>query len=517
MRTKKENRESIEPKSRLPVSSRQREERRKSTAGKVMRGPSPAVGVKRDGHPPKKRIDYFAYINDFLKNNEKEIPFPNRLKNYDPTSYSKAATGILSLIDKNIIDINRNSLEREFCDILDIFGYPYNVRDCVHSIPTNRNYQFTMDPLRWLVSLITTYKQYISIPQEEKMYDEQTKKWLQILNVFIEAYSLFFQARDEEIERLTKSALSIELENEEKINQQLQQQYQVLQEQLEFINKAFDTSIEGDVQALEIELQKKKSEFEDLVKKRDEVNNLVFDLERQIKNNKQTLQQCTQVEEDIKIKVKNLRYDVKEIEEMLQKPGRIRKEIELEKQNIEDMKKEINENEIKYRNQCEALALVANDLNGIADELNIGISIKINDDSEKTDELFGTNLDDVVQSILAKKPDICQIENENAKILAENNEIDAEMRLLKEEEEKLLSSIDLIKKESNGKDFDKVNKKLNDIQKENKKLTKEIQNNDGSVKELFTKLDDKFKSVSSHISSRFEEFLTELRKVQEEM
>ena len=224
MRRKPQNRESIEPKSKLPVSTRQREERRKSTAGKVTKVPSASVGLKKDSHPPKKRMDYFAYINDFLKDNEKEVPFPNRIKNYDPASYSKAATGILSLIDKNIKEINRNSLEREFCDILDIIGYPYNVRDCVHSIPTNRNYQFTMDPLRWLVSLITTYKQYISIPQEEKMYDEQTKKWLQILNVFIEAYGLWLQGRDEEVERLTKSAFTFELEEEEKINQQLYMQ-----------------------------------------------------------------------------------------------------------------------------------------------------------------------------------------------------------------------------------------------------------------------------------------------------
>ena len=329
MRSKNLNRESIEPKSRLPVPSRKKEERRQSTAGKSMRGPSPSVGVKKDGHPPKKRMDYFAYINDFLKNNEKDVPFPNRLKSYDPASYSKAATEILSLIDKNIKEINRNSLEREFCDILDIIGYPYNVRDCVHSIPTNRNYQFTMDPLRWLVSLITTYKQYISIPQEEKMYDEQTKKWLQILNVFIEAYGLWLQGRDEEVERLTKSAFTFELEEEEKINQQLEQQYKSLQNELELINKSFDTSTEGNVQALEIELQKKKSEFDDLVKKRDGINNSIKDLEKQIQNNIQILDECTQEENDLTTKVKNLPYNLEEIEIMIQKPDRIREEIEI--------------------------------------------------------------------------------------------------------------------------------------------------------------------------------------------
>ena len=180
------------------------------------------------------------------------------------------------------------------------------------------------------------------------------------------------------------------------------------------------------------------------------------------------------------------------------------------------MKKEINDNEKQFRNQCEALIQLANDLNGIADELNIGNSIKINDCSESTEELFGANLDEIVQSILAKKPDICKIEIENAKISDEKNKISNEMMRLKKEEEELLSSINSIK-DSNGKDVDKVNKKLSDIQKENKKLTREIQSNDDSVKGLFTKLDDKFKSVSNHISSRFAEYLNELRKVQEEI
>ena len=252
------------------------------------------------------------------------------------------------------------------------------------------------------------------------------------------------------------------------------------------------------------------------MKKRDGINNLIRDLEKQIKENNKILDECTQQENDLTLRVKNLPYNLDEIEIMIQKPDRIREEIEIERNNIENMKKEINDNEMQFRTQCEALVLIANDLNGIADELNVGNSIKINDSGENTDELFSANIEEIVQNILSKKPDINKIEIENAKISNEKNEIDAEMMRLKKEEEELLSKINSIK-DSNGKDVDKVNKKLNDIQKENKKLTREIQSNDDSVKGLFTKLDDKFKSVSNHISSKLAEYLDELRKVQEEI
>lgn len=516
MRTKTQNRESIEPKSRVPVSARQREERRKSSAGKIMKAPAPAMRSKKDAHPPKKRMDYFAYINDFLKENGKDIPFPNRVKSYDPTSYAKAATGILSLIDPSLKEINRNSLEREFCDILDIIGYPYNVRDCVHSIPTNHNYQFTLDPLRWLVSLITTYNQYLTIPIEEKMYDEQTQKWLQVLNVFIEAYGLWLQGRDEEVERLTSSAFTCEVDEEEKINQTLQNQFKELQEQLELISKGFDTSMEGNVQSLEIELQKKKSDFDNLVKERDKINALITDLGEQIQDYEKIYNESIQKENDITTKINNLPYDLSSIETMLNKPDLIKKEIDEENNNIKKMKEQINDNENQFKTQCEALILIANDLNGIASQLNIENSITINDEGEATGELFGTDIDEIVLNILSQKPDINMIQNENAKIIAERNEIDKEMMDLKQREEDLLKEINSIK-DSNGKDVDKINKKLSDIQKENQKLTREIQNNDDSVNGLFTRLDEKLKSVSSHISNRFAEYLEELRKVQEEM
>ena len=180
------------------------------------------------------------------------------------------------------------------------------------------------------------------------------------------------------------------------------------------------------------------------------------------------------------------------------------------------MKEQINDNENQFKTQCEALILIANDLNGIASQLNIENSITINDEGEATGELFGTDIDEIVLNILSQKPDINMIQNENAKIIAERNEIDKEMMDLKQREEDLLKEINSIK-DSNGKDVDKINKKLSDIQKENQKLTREIQNNDDSVNGLFTRLDEKLKSVSSHISNRFAEYLEELRKVQEEM
>lgn len=515
MRTK---RDSIEPKSRLPVSAAMRQERRKSSIGKVVSKPVPSISNgKKDSLPPRKKINYFDYINDFLKANNKTPPFPNRVRSYNEPNFAKAASDLLSLIDCNFKEINRNGLDRQFNDILDVVGYPYNVRQFYHQpLSTDRNFVNTIDPLRWLSAIIMTHQQVSSMPPEEKMYDEESKEKLRLLDVFIHAHRLWLQGEDEEVENVMQSVFCDGSQKEEEDNQMLQNQFDELKRQLGLINSSIDNSLENKIQQLEIQLQEKEKELSEIGKQRDELNQVIDMMSRKNQALTDELADLKQKESDLNAQASKLPYNRQNISDLIKNAEAINVQIDEKRNAIEDMNKLIAEEDVYFKTQLSAMAQLSNDLGEVLTQLHIDNPIVINEKGQTSDELFGTNIDELVELVMSKKPNIQEIENENDQITQERKEVQNKIEELKKEEERLQIELES-SKDPSGKDIGKLNKRLTELQNKNKQLAHEVDNGSETVKANLSRLDDKFKSVTDHISSRLAEYLNELRKVQEDM
>ncbi|OHS95249.1 hypothetical protein TRFO_02232 [Tritrichomonas foetus] len=511
-------RESMGTESRIPVMTK-KTQRRESTATRTVSRPISQLGDKKSNAPPRKKLDYFAYVNNFLTENGKSAPFPNRLKSYDQLHFVEAASSLLSLIDPRFEPLVRTTkLDHEFCDIMEILGYPYDVRQYYHQpIGTERNVGPTADPLRWLVHLITAYQPYKDMNPLDKKYDETTQQKLDFFRNVIEAFRLWLQGKDQDADEIMNNVFLNSDDSVERENELLQDQYEKLMNERNILNNLDDpcSFIINEINRLNEEKIRKDAEFNQLSQRRIELQESIKHIEDQSNELTEHLKGFQQEVDSLNQKVKELPYNLDTIEEMVRKPELIIFETDNEKKEIEKMQKQITENNKQFKDQCEALSLIAHDMNEIIRELNIGAPIKINDNGSGTNELFGTNLDEIVQTILSNRPDMQQVEIEKAKINSERFEIEREMEELKREEESLMFELET--SNNDGGKIDKLNKKLIDAQNENRKLTREIQNDQDAVKVHINKLDEKYKMVTSHISEKLEAYLKELQRVQTEV
>ena len=513
-------RESMGGKSGIPTGPLMRNKRRESANGRIFSRPSSQAGDRKSSAPPRKKLDYFAYINDFFASKGKEPPFPNRLKSYDQIHFQKAAADLISMIDSRFEGFPRNArLDHEFCDIMEILGYPYDNRQYYHQpIGTERNFSATIDPLRWLVSLISSYNPYLSIPEPQKKYDDTTRQKLDFFRKVIEAFALWLQGNDGAADEIMNNILMTGDNGVEKENEMLQAQYENLMKELQMLNGINDpcSSIQNDIQRLKLVLSQKDDELNQLSKKREELLKGIKNLEEQNQDLLKIMGEYDQEIVSLKSKVNQMPYDSKTIQQLLNKPELIKNETENERNEIIKMTKEIQENERQFKDQCEALSLIANDMNEVIKEANIASLVCINDKAESTDEMFGTNLDQVIQNIFTNKPDIQKIEIERAKINTERHEIEEEMKQLRKEEEDLLFELES-NKDGNGKDIEKLNRRLMDAQNETKKLSREIQTDQDCLKTQLCRLEDKYKTSTRQINEKLNLYLRELQRVQNEL
>jgi len=422
---------------------------------------SSASNHVNNGDPPKKKPEELcSVIDSFLSANGKPPIVQKTGSDISQKSFIAAAQNIIHFIDPTFIF---DKFEKEFKEIMELLGYPYQIRTTdLQIIGASNRKGATVYPLFWLVRLLIEDMKY-NLPDVEADIEEDLRHRIFFFGFLRKAYERWMQEGDEplsEIEGEMTSFFRQGDDDQERINQELCHEEERLSSELQALMEKDDnpTILQKSLEDLMNREKKVEEELKNLDKKHQQESQIILEL----KNNETKLlksQKDTTKEMNSLInRMNDLHIKPEEIMKRTSEALDIEKNVQGNNEKIHFLDESINQLKKMIQDEKDAIGIMLEDLNNYYSEININKKISL---SNNIEEVIN-EIEELRTLIVKSAPLTGTIEIEAARIENERKNIEKERKSMTKEAETLTTELKNI---SESKQTNKLSlqKQINDL------------------------------------------------------
>lgn len=476
------------------------------------------TNVSTKGDPPNRKIDRFNFVNDFFKAHVGQPAFQNRVKSFNQKNYYFVATCILQTIDHDFKGFGVSSkLYIEFKELMDLFGYPYQIRSHdLQSIGSENRVGPTLDPLFWLCKLV---KSDIDLtPSQQKCLENiELRNRMIFFNFIKKTYEVWLQGDDKSFSKFEQdmSTFYLDLNEIQQQNESLQVELSQKQKELKSMEQVDDPRqlLSKENKDIEDNIEEKQLELKELDTLNKQKNEILNKLKKELEKEQIKLASIDEEMNKLEEQMNSMSIKPDELIKKIDEIHRIDSSREEQKKIKEDTLKQIKQAEIDCENEIKAIQSLVGDANEIIERLDKKKLINVNPDGSNENEILGIDLASFIKKVSGEMVMEEEIEVEQARVENERNNILEDLKALDQEAKDLsneMKSMFTTKK----KDIRTLRKEAADLLTEIKQKKNLINNEEKEAQEQLHILEDTYNQYKSYVEDKLQMLFQEIKSSQ---